>query len=335
MIGFWKEKLELAKNENRPLVVVAPMADVTDVAFRPMIAKYSRMGQLGGGPDVMWNEFISADGLNSRGREVLKRDLGFSEIERPIVAQLFTSNPENMYEAVKYCREIGYDGVDINMGCPVDIINKQGAGAGLIQNPELAREVIMAAKRAAGENFPVSVKTRLGWSKVEEWQEWLGMILSCDIPVLTIHLRTKKEMSLVDAHWDLYPDIKKFCKLVAPQTILIGNGDVKDLSHAMELYEKYGAEGVMIGRGIFGAPWIFDWQGIGKTLQEKMEIMLEHTKLFEETVGQYKSFSIMKKHYKAYVNGFDGASVLRVKLMETNSYEEVETIVREFLDTLN
>ncbi len=333
MKNFWKEKLELAKNENRPLVVVAPMADVTDVAFRRMIAKYSRMGRLCGGPDVMWNEFVSADGLASAGREALKRDLEFSDIERPIMAQLFTSNPEKMYEAVKCCKEMGYDGVDINMGCPVDKIEKQGAGAAMMCNPENAQEVIRAAQRAAGNDFPITVKTRIGWNKVE-WQQWLPKILECNVPVLTVHLRTRKEMSLVDAHWDMYPEIKSFCKSISPDTIIIGNGDVKSLADAQDKYKKYGAEGVMIGRGIFGTPWFFDWEQKEKTLRAKMEIMLEHTKIFEETVGKYKSFSIMKKHYKAYVNGFDGASTLRVKLMETNNYDEVNVVVQEFLDTL-
>lgn len=214
---FWKKVQQQAVNENRPIVVLAPMADVTDIAFRTMIAKYSRTGKTNGGPDVMWTEFVSADGLSSPGREVLKRDLEYTDAERPVIAQLFTSNPETMYKAVTYCRELGFDGVDINMGCPVDKIEKQGAGAKMITTPDVAVAVIRAAQDAAGD-MPVTVKTRIGWNKVE-YKEWLGEILKCNLPAITIHLRTRKEMSLVEAHWELASEIGDFIKSVSPETI--------------------------------------------------------------------------------------------------------------------
>lgn len=339
--NFWNKKKSLAEKENRPLVVLAPMADVTDVVFRNMIAKYSRTREIGGGPDVMWTEFVSADGLASRGREILKRDLEFSDIERPIVAQIFTANPKTMYQAVKYCKELGFDGVDINMGCPAGIIVDQGAGSSLIKTPEIAREVIRAAKEAAkdeygdeSKNMPISVKTRIGWNKIE-YKEWLPYILSENVAALTIHLRTKKEMSDVNAHWDLYKEIKEFCKSISPNTIVIGNGDVKNLEDAMEKYNdpNIQAEGLMIGRGVFGKPWLFDWSNKQeKELREKLEIMLEHTKMYEEKLCDIKSFAIMKKHYKAYVNGFDGAKELREKLMNAKDYKGVEGVVKEFLE---
>ncbi len=308
------------------------MADVTDVVFRQMISKYSRTGQVGGGPDVMWTEFVSADGLCSPGREVLKRDLEYAEIERPVVAQLFTSNPENMHNAVKYCRELGFDGVDINMGCPVDIIGNQGAGAKLITTPELAVRLIRAAQSAAGD-MPITVKTRIGWNKVE-YKEWLGAILKCDLPVLTVHLRTRKEMSLVDAHWELASEIGDFIKSVSPNTIYIANGDVKDLADAKSKWENHNIDGVMIGRGVFGSPWLFDWNGAVPDLKQKLQIMLEHTKLYEEMLGDIKSFSVMKKHYKAYVNGFAGAKELREKLFECKDYGEVLQCTNEFLSKI-
>jgi tRNA-dihydrouridine synthase len=143
--GFWQELYEKKISQGEPVFVVAPMADVTDVAFREMIAKYSRMREVGGGPDVMWTEFVSATGLCSPGRDVLKRDLEFTDKQRPIVAQLFTSNPDHMREAARLCRELGFDGIDINMGCPAGIIIDQGAGAKIITTPDLAREVILAA----------------------------------------------------------------------------------------------------------------------------------------------------------------------------------------------
>ena len=332
--GFWKKVQDQALQENRPIIALAPMADVTDQVFRTMIAKYSRMGHPNGGPDVMWTEFVSCDGLCSPGREVLQHDLRYTENERPIVAQLFTCHPENMRRAVAMCKELGFDGVDINMGCPVGTIVDQGAGSALIQNPELAIAVIKAAKEAAG-NMPVSVKTRIGYNRIE-YKEWLAHILACDIPALTIHLRTRKEMSAVPAHWELYKEIKEYCKSVAPDTIIIGNGDVSDLSNAKAKYddENIQAEGIMIGRGVFGKPWAFDWLNSTSTplsAQIKLQIMLEHTKLYEEKLGHIKSFAIMKKHYKAYVNGFDGAKELRMKLMEANNYNEVEKLVNDFL----
>lgn len=326
--GFWEELFEKVKKENRPIYTLAPMADVTDVAFRSMLAKYGK-------PDVTWTEFVSCDGLMSAGRDILKRDLEYSEGERPIVAQLFTSDPVNMEGAVKLCLEMGFDGVDINMGCPVDVIGKQGAGAALIKNPNLAQEIIRAAQRSAG-NMPVSVKTRLGISKVEEYKEWLPKILECNIPVLTIHLRTKKEMSLVPAHFELINEIQELVKKLSPETILIINGDIKNLKHADELYDKYNFDGVMIGRGVFGMPWIFNIEryknNLEYNLRDKLEIMLEHTKLFEEKLSDIKSFSIMKKHYKAYVNGFDGAKELRAELFDTENYKQVEEKVKNFIN---
>lgn len=332
--NFWTIAQQRATKEGRPVVVLAPMADVTDVVFRTMISKYSRTGEVNGGPDVMWTEFVAADGLNSPGREVLKRDLEYGEPERPIVAQLFSSNPDNMREAVKICKELGFDGVDINMGCPVDIINKQGAGAALIKTPELAVQVIKAAQEAAGD-MPISVKTRIGYNKIE-YKEWLRHILECNVPVLTIHLRTKKEMSEVPAHWELYKEIKEFCKSIAPETFIIGNGDIKNLNEVKEKHDNpdIEAEGVMIGRGIFGRPWGFDWDAVEPDLKYKLQVMLEHTKLYEEKLGDIKSFSIMKKHYKAYVNGFSGAKELREKLFECKDYQEVLKCTNEFLSQM-
>lgn len=330
--SFWQ-------NLPKPFFVLAPMADVTDCAFREMIAKYSRHGEVLGGPHVFWTEFVSADGLCSPGREVLLRDLEFSENERPIVAQLFGSNPENMFKAAKLCAEKGFDGIDINMGCPDKSIEKQGSGAAMIKNPKLAQDIIRAAQEGSG--LPVSVKTRIGYNKVE-WREWLPYILEMKPVALTVHLRTRKEMSLVPAHWEIMPEIVEFVreknKELGNETMpLIGNGDVVSLEHARELAEKTGCDGVMLGRAIFGNPWLFD-EGKNKDtiiLEEKFRVMLEHTKLFEAKLGDIKSFAIMKKHYKAYVNGFDGAKELRVKLMEKENSQEIEEEIKLFLNTKN
>lgn len=330
--SFW-QKLK------KPFFVLAPMADVTDCAFREMIAKYSRHSETLGGPDVFWTEFVSADGLCSPGREVLLRDLEFSENERPIVAQLFGSNPEHMFKAAKLCAEKGFDGIDINMGCPDKSIEKQGSGAAMIKNPKLAQQIIKAAQEGSG--LPVSVKTRIGYNKVE-WKEWLPYILEMKPAALTVHLRTRKEMSLVPAHWEMMPEIVEFVreknKELGNETMpIIGNGDALSISHARELAQKSGCDGVMLGRAIFGNPWLFDEHKNKDEiiLEEKFRVLLEHTRLFEAKLGDIKSFAIMKKHYKAYVHGFDGAKELRVRLMEKENSDEIEEEIKAFLNTKN
>lgn len=337
--GFWQKLIDEKLTLGESITVVAPMADVTDIAFRTMISRYSKPH----GPDVMWTEFVSADGLNSPGREVLKRDLEFTDIERPIVAQLFTSTPENMRKAAALCKELGFDGIDINMGCPDKSIEKQGAGAAHMKDWRRAQEVIRAAQEGAA-GLPVSVKTRIGYNKIE-FMEWLPKILECNIPALTVHLRTRKEMSLVDAHWELMPDIVKLVRDMTGKvqdggTIILGNGDVKSVTEGKRLAKETGCDGVMIGRGIFGTPWFFNAdladkmqtsQTSPETIQKRLEIMVEHTKLYEEKLGDIKSFAIMKKHFKAYVNGFNGAKELRVELMECTNGAEVEEKINEFL----
>lgn len=342
--GFWQKLIDEKLSKGETLTVVAPMADVTDAPFRAMIAKYSNMGTVGGGPDVMWTEFVSANGLCSQGREVLKRDLVFSEAERPIVAQLFTSDPENMRNAAKLCKELGFDGIDINMGCPDKGIEKQGSGAAHMIDWKVAQKVIRAAQEGA-EGLPVSVKTRLGFNKVE-FMEWLPKILECNIPTLTVHLRTRKEMSKVPAHWELMSDVVKLVRDMTGEvkdggTIILGNGDVMSVQEGKEKARFGGADGVMVGRGIFGTPWFFlnadradgdtTTQTNTKTTEERLRILVEHTKLYEEMLGDIKSFSIMKKHYKAYVHGFDGAKELRMELMECANAKEIEEKIEEFL----
>lgn len=331
--GFWQKLIDEKISKGETLTVVAPMADVTDIAFRTLIAKYSKPH----GPDVMWTEFVSADGLCSPGREILKRDLEFTESERPIVAQLFTSNPENIKKAAALCRELGFDGIDLNMGCPDKSIEKQGAGAAHIKEWRQAQAVIRAAQEGAGD-IPVSVKTRMGYNKME-FMEWLPKILECNIPTLTVHLRTRKEMSLVDAHWELMPEVVKLVREITGPvseggTIILGNGDIKSVTEGKQKAKETGCDGVMVGRGIFGTPWFFDEEEFnrGKSLEERLKICIEHTKLYEEKLGDIKSFAIMKKHYKAYVHGFDGAKELRVELMECKNSGEVEEKVNQFLE---
>ncbi len=314
MLGFW-EKLKI------PFFVLAPMADVTDAAFRRLIAKYGK-------PDVTWTEFVSADGLCSPGRKILLNDLIYTEGERPIVAQLFTAHPEKMKEAAALAARLGFDGIDINMGCPDRSIEKQGAGAALIKTPEVAKQVIRAAKDGA-PHLPVSVKTRIGYNK-DEIEMWVPALLAEDIAALTIHARTRKEMSKVPARWDSVAQVVQMRHALGKKTLIIGNGDAQNISDAREKAEKSGADGVMLGRAIFGNPWLFSEKV--PSMEEKLRVMVEHTKLFEEVLGGIKNFSIMKKHYKAYVDGFPGAKELRIKLMDSKDAAEIKETVESFLE---
>jgi tRNA-dihydrouridine synthase len=241
-----------------------------------------------------------------------------------------------MEKAARLCKELGFDGIDINMGCPDKSIEKQGAGAAHMKDWRRAQEVIRAAQRGAGD-IPVSVKTRLGYNKIE-FMEWLPKILECNIPTLTVHLRTRKEMSLVDAHWDLMPEVVQLVRAMTGDvkdggTIILGNGDVQSVTQGKQLAKETGCDGVMVGRGIFGTPWFFDEEAYtkGKSIEERLRICVEHTKLYEEKLGDIKSFAIMKKHYKAYVNGFEGAKELRMALMECTSSKEVAESIDAWL----
>ncbi len=320
-LGFWEKFKNGNKEGKNPFFVLAPMADVTDAAFRQIIAKYGK-------PDVFWTEFVSVDGLCSVGKEKLLIDLKYSENERPIVAQIFGNDPEHFEKTARMLVEMGFDGIDINMGCPVKKILNQNSCSALIRTPELAKEIILATKRGAGD-IPVSVKTRIGFSKVEI-DTWIPAILETEPAALTVHLRTVKEMSLVPAHWELMKKIVDIRDKMGKETLILGNGDVMSLKDGRKKAEETGCDGVMLGRAIFGNPWLFAEKI--PTIQEKLDVMIEHTKLFEKMLGTHKNFAIMKKHYKAYVNGFDGAKELRVRLMDAENAGEVERMVREFFN---
>lgn len=296
------------------------MANVTDVAFRRIIAKYGK-------PDVMWTEFVSADGLISPGREVLLRDLDYVNEERPIIAQLFTGHRDKMLEAGKLVKKLEFDGLDINMGCPDRSVEKQGGGAAMIKDKKNTLAVLESA-RAGAIDLPVSIKTRIGYSK-NQIEEWIGFLLEQKLPALTIHLRTRKEMSDVPAHWELMAEIVKMRDRISPETLIIGNGDVTSLEDAKNKIKETGCDGVMIGRGIFGNPWFFSGKIVSP--EERLNVLVEHTKLFEKLLGDVKNFAIMKKHFKAYVSGWDGAKELRIKLMETTNSQEVDEIIKMYL----
>lgn len=333
----------------KPLFALAPLADVTDAAFRRIIAKYSKRG--GATPYITYTEFVSADGLclaPEEGRQKLLRDLVFTEPERPIVAQFFTATPKHMEGAAALAAELGFDGVDINMGCPDRSIEKQGAGAKLILTPELATELIQAAKRGA-PNLPASVKTRLGYNK-DILDEWLPKLLAAEPAAVAVHARTRKEMSAVPARWERVKRAVEIRNELGSKTLILGNGDIKSVDAGRAKVHESGADGVMIGRAIFGTPWFFSGEKLpGKSLggggqrehfgdkdflqevSRRLLVAVEHTKLFEELLGDIKSFAIMKKHFKAYVEGFPGAKELRAELMEAASAAEVEEKISSWL----
>jgi len=282
----------------------------------------------------MYTEFVSADGLcraGEEGRAKLMRDLFFSDAERPIVAQFFTSTPEHMEKAAALAQELGFDGVDINMGCPDKTIEKQNAGAKLILNPERAQELIAAAKRGA-PNLPVSVKTRLGYNK-DVLEEWLPALLAAEPAAIVVHARTRKEMSKVPARWERVKRAVEIRNELGSKTLIIGNGDLKDLEDAGQKVKESGADGAMLGRAVFGRPWLFSnsYELRNMSVEKRLIVLVEHTKLFEELLGDIKSFAIMKKHFKAYCEGFPGAKELRIKLMEAKDASEVERLVEEYI----
>ncbi len=317
--GFW-DKLP------KPFFALAPMYDVTDAAFRRIIAKYGK-------PDVFYTEFVSTDGLQSNGREKLIHHLWFDESEKPIVAQVFGAKPEKFLQTAELAKEMGFSGIDINMGCPDKNIIKGGSCAALFRTPELAKEIVLAAKEGA-DDLPVSVKIRIGDTKVD-WQPWLKELLSVEPAAIAVHLRTRKEMSKVPAHWELMPEIIKFVNENTTEDnrpLIIGNGDVNNLTEAKERITAGGCDGVMLGRAIFGNPWLFSKTLDGPPpLEERLKVLLEHAKLYDELFAGVKPYDIMKRHFKSYVAGYEGAADLRAQLYETKSYEEVEKTIHAYL----
>lgn len=296
------------------------MEAVTDVVFRHVVARAAR-------PDVFFTEFTNTNSYCSpKGQHSTRGRLAFTSDEQPIIAHIWGDVPEYFAEMARGMREQGFSGIDINMGCPAPNVAPKGCGSGLIRRPDVAAAIIAAAKEGG---LPVSVKTRLGYTSLDEWKPWLTHILQQDIANLSIHLRTKKEMSKVDAHYELIPEIKKLRDEIAPQTTLTINGDIRDRAHGMELVEQYGVDGVMIGRGIFHNPFAFEHAARPHSREELLDLLRfqlnEHDKYAAE-LGP-RRFEPLKRFFKIYVRDFDGASELRDKLMHTKSTDEVRDIL--------
>lgn len=315
MTNFWAEL-------PKPFFILAPMEDVTDVVFRHVVKE-------AGAPDVFFTEFANSDSFcHPEGKDSLRGRLTFTEDEQPIVGHIWGDNPTFFREMSIGLAQLGFKGVDINMGCPVPNVAGRGKGSGLILRPEVAAELIAAAK-AGG--LPVSVKTRIGYTEMTEMEAWITHLLKQDIANLSIHLRTRKEMSKVPAHWDIIPQIMALRDQIAPQTLITINGDIPDRQTGLELAEKYGVDGIMIGRGIFKNPFAFEKEPREHTSEELLGLLrlqLDLQDQYSEMIP--RSIVGLHRFFKIYVKGFSGASDLRVKLMQTKSTDEVRAILAAF-----
>ncbi len=309
MTNFWK-KLP------KPFTVLAPMENVTDYVFREIVSNHLAK------PDVMFTEFTNVDALNSNGFERTIHRFKFSTTQRPIVAQIWGTNPDNFFKSSKIIEKLGFDGIDINMGCPVKAVVKIGACSALINNRPLVKEIIKATKDGANK-LPISVKTRIGFKNIIT-EDWITFLLEQNIDALTIHGRTAKQMSDVPANWE---EIKKAVEIknqISPNTIIIGNGDIKNNTDIQTAHLKYGVDGVMVGRGIFSNPWIFEKKQRKHSLDDYKNVLKKHLDLYDNTMHYDK----LKKFFKMYINNFDGAADLRAKLMETQNVEEALQILK-------
>lgn len=297
----------------KPILSLAPMEDVTDTVFRQIVMSVGRS-------DLFYTEFVNVEGLNSKGRDKVIHRLRYEKIEKPIIAQLWGVKPENFLKAAKLVKKMGFDGVDINMGCSVKNVVKNNAGSGLIrEEKELVREIIEATKEGA-KGLPVSVKTRLGFDEVDI-EGWVSFLLDQSLNALTFNMRTARGEKSGNADWSYMDEIIKMRNEKTPSTLIFGNGDIKSLEQAKDMVERYMVDGVMIGRSAITNPWIFSSRE-EITKEEKLKVFKKHLSLFDEVWGKEKDFHALKKFFRAYINEFEGANELRVELMKTSSVNE-------------
>jgi tRNA-dihydrouridine synthase len=313
----------------KPFFVLAPMDDVTDTVFRQVV-------QSTHAPDLFFTEFANVDGLQSPGRPRLLKKLRFVPDEKSLIAQLWGLNPENFRKTAEqiadgtFARELGlpdgcnFVGVDLNMGCPAKSEVQNGACSALIKNRPLAHEIIEATRKGLDGRLPLSVKTRIGFTEVD--LSWIEFLLGHDLAMLTVHGRTRKEMSKVPAHWDIIGQCRELRDRLAPNTLLVGNGDVESRLHGAELAKQYDLDGIMIGRGVFHDPYVFatesPWATIGR--EKRIALFTRQVELFRATWQQNeRPVYTLNKFCKIYINGFDGAKELREELMAATSPDDL------------
>jgi tRNA-dihydrouridine synthase len=310
----------------KPFFVLAPMDDVTDTVFRQVVADCAA-------PDLFFIEFTNVDGLQSPGRPRIMKKLIHTEKDQPLVAHIWGKNPENFYKTAQQIAsgELGnFVGIDLNMGCPVKTVVGHGTCSALINNRPLAHDIIQAVQDGAGEKLPVSVKTRLGYGNVDlTWHEFL---LGHDLDMLTIHGRTRAQMSKVPANWDLIGQIRELRDKLAPNTLIVGNGDIMNRQQGLELAEKHKLDGIMIGRGIFQDPFAFAEESPWDDYSEEqcVELYKKHVELFKATWQEgERPIHTLNKFCKIYINGFEGAKEFREKLMAAESINALLGMINE------
>lgn len=297
------------------------MDDVTDTVFRQIVADCAPA-------DLYFTEFTNVDGLQSPGRHKLIKKLQFTPKEEPIIAQIWGKIPNNFLTTADELVEMGFAGIDINMGCPEKTVVKNGCCSALINDRELATEIIKATQEGAAGRLPVSVKTRIGFNEVD--LSWLEFLLGHNLDMLVVHGRTRKEMSDVPANWDMIGKIRELRDRIAPDTLIVGNGDVESRQQGIDLAEKYGLDGIMIGRGIFHDPFVFAedsaWENYTK--EQRVELYKKHVKLFAKTwQNRERNIKTLNRFCKVYINGFIGAKELREKLMAATTTEDLLKIL--------
>ena len=301
----------------KPIISLAPMEGVTDTVFRQIVASVGR-------PDLFYTEFVNVEGLNSEGRDKVMQRLEYNESEKPIVAQLWGSEPDNFYSAAILARELGFEGIDINMGCAVKKVSSKNAGIGMINADRgLVEEIIQSVKDGAGM-VPVSVKTRLGWSEYDE--DWIGFLLKQSLNALTIHGRTAVGKGSIEADWEKISLCVKLRDKIDKETLIFGNGDIKSIKQAMEYYRKYNVDGVMIGRAALDNPCVFSEHKVFSQ-SDLINLFKKHILLFKDTWGDSKDFSVLKKFVKSYISGFPEAQSIREEMMNTKNIDELLSII--------
>ncbi len=316
-LSYNHKTMNIWQELKKPFFVLAPMDDVTDTVFRQVVAECAR-------PDLFFTEFVSVDGLQSKGREALLNKLKFTDQETPLIAQIWGMNPDNYAKTSKQLYKMGFAGVDINMGCPVPKVIKLGACSALMKDRPLVTEIIQATKQG---RLPVSVKTRLGFNEID--LSWIEFLLEHQLAALTIHVRTVKELSKAPAKWELLPEIIKLRDKISPETLIIGNGDVLSHKQGLELAAETGVGGIMIGRGVFQDPYVFTpkspWPKQDKSA--RLKLFARHLDLFIDTWNGNQNPAALKKFAKIYINGFAGASDLRSRLMDCKTAQDMKTLV--------
>jgi nifR3 family TIM-barrel protein len=312
MGSFW-EKLK------KPISASAPMAGVSDSAFRAMLARHGK-------PDVMWTEMVSLAGAAIRGESEFENEMSFGEMEHPIVFQFFGSFPEEFSICGKLAKSRGADGIDINMGCPDKGVEKQGAGACIIKSPALAKELVAAAMDGSN-GLPVSVKTRIGYANAGEMEGWITALAEAKPAAITIHGRTRAEKRKGRANWDSIGDAGRIIKSISPGTVVLGNGDVGSKEEGERWAQKAEVDGYMAGRALIGNPWFFT--GHKATKKERIAAAKEHIEIFDKLLGEKESFDMVKKHLAGYMSGFLGAKKMREKLMAARNAAMALKIIGE------